>query len=267
MTGALEALEVQAEIGKLARVLGESEKRFDFLRTVPARDIRRLREQATDALFDADLAALRRMALASKLLPPGLLAGLAERVFGPLLSARMAGLVDPGRALDIAGRLSPAFLADVAAEVDPRRVGHLVRGIPRGTISAVVGELHRRQDWITLGRFVTHVPNETALVGLSALDDAALLRVMFLLDDKDRAVEVLALLPQERHRAMVHAADEHHLWPPLFALTLRADASLRQALLGGIQALGQQARHRANEQAREFGVSELLEPHAEGVAD
>ncbi|NIJ13834.1 hypothetical protein FHU38_004178 [Saccharomonospora amisosensis] len=266
MTEALEALEVQAEIDKLARVLGEPGERFGFLESVPARDIRRLRERATDALFDADLAALRRMALASRLLPPSLLAGLAERVFGPLLSARMAGLVDASRALDIAARLSPTFLADVAAETDPRRIGHLVTGVPRATISVVVGELHRRQDWITLGRFVTHVPNDTALAGLSVLDDAALLRVMFLLDDTDRAVEVLGLLPTRRRERIVRAADEHDLWPPLFALAYRADARLRDELVHAIGALDQQARARAVRQARELGVAALLEPSSGELA-
>lgn len=266
MTEALEALRVQAEIDKLARLLGEPGERFAFLESVPAPDIRRLRERATDALFDADLAALRRMALASRLLPPSLLAGLAERVFGPLLSARMAGLVDAGRALDIAARLSPTFLADVAAETDPRRVGHLVAGVPRATIGVVVSELHRRQDWITLGRFVTHVPNETALAGLPVLDDAALLRVMFLLDDKDRAVELLGLLPVQRRERIVRAADEHDLWPPLFALAHGADAWFRDELVAAIGALDRQARARAGRLAGELGVAALLEPSSDELA-
>ena len=43
-------------------------------------------------LFDANGAALQRMALAARVVPVGVLAKIAEKVFGPLLCARIAGL-------------------------------------------------------------------------------------------------------------------------------------------------------------------------------
>ena len=41
------------------------------------------------------------MALAARVVPVGVLAKIAEKVFGPLLCARIAGLVDVGRGVDL----------------------------------------------------------------------------------------------------------------------------------------------------------------------
>jgi hypothetical protein len=88
--------------------------------------VRRLRERATDRLFDADGHALQRIAAASKLLPAAVAAAIGQRAFGPLLCARIAGRLDPGRGVDLAARLPAEFLADVAVELDPRRAGEII---------------------------------------------------------------------------------------------------------------------------------------------
>ncbi|PXY17596.1 hypothetical protein BAY59_35990 [Prauserella coralliicola] len=260
MSDALDRLEARAEVLKLARVLGADPERFGFLRDVPTADIRKLREQVTDTLFDANLGALRRMAAASRLLPAAVLAGIAEKAFGPLLAARMAGLVDAGRGVEIAGRLSPAFLADVAAELDPRRAAHIVARLPTGTVTAVSGELRRREDWITLGRFVGQVPDEVAAVGLSVLDDLAVLRVAFLLDDKGKAGFLLGTLPESRYRGLVLAAHEHDLWYALFDLLARLDSQQHERLAPTAAELAPDVRATAAEQARELGLLDALGP-------
>ncbi|MFD2397038.1 hypothetical protein ACFSVJ_09810 [Prauserella oleivorans] len=115
MSDALDRLSAHAEVLKLARVLGEDPDRFGFLLDVPAGDIRVLRGQVTEALHGAHLPVLRRLAGASRLLPAPVLAVMAEKAFGALLSARIAGLVDADRGADIAGRLSP-----VSSPTSPR---------------------------------------------------------------------------------------------------------------------------------------------------
>ncbi|GHF79906.1 hypothetical protein FHX82_005829 [Amycolatopsis bartoniae] len=174
------------EIRKLARVLGAPPERFAYLRDVPVADLRLLRDQVTSALFDAHLGALERMAGASKLLPSPLLAKLAEKVFGPLLSARIAGLVDVSRGVDIAKRLSPGFLADVAAELDPRRAAGIIAGMPAPVVVRVARELARRQDWITIARFVDTLPEATIVASLEVIPEGALPRVAEMLDDPAR---------------------------------------------------------------------------------
>ncbi|NKQ57646.1 hypothetical protein HFP15_32770 [Amycolatopsis sp. K13G38] len=187
-----------AEIRKLARVLGVSADRFAYLRDVPQADVRRLRDQVTTTLFDAHLNVLERMAGASRLLPNPLLAKLAERVFGPLLAARIAGLVDIGRGVDIAKRLPPGFLADVAAELDPRRAAGIIAGLPEPVVVRVARELARREDWITIARFVDTLPETTIVASLDVIPDHGLPLVAEMLDEVARVAYIVDLLPDHR---------------------------------------------------------------------
>ncbi|WP_199434255.1 hypothetical protein [Qaidamihabitans albus] len=260
MSGALRTLEARAEILKLARVLDGPPERLDFLEDVSPEDIRALREQATDVLFDANGAVLRRMAAASRLLPAAVLARIAEKVFGPLLCARIAGLVDASRGVEIASRLPPDFLADVAAELDPRRAGEVIAGIPTGTVGAVARELVRREDWITVGRFVGHVPDDAVSASFDVLDDAAMLQVAFVLDDKSRASYILGLLPTTRYDGLVRAAAAHDLWPAAFDLLTRVEPEQLDRLVAAVGALDEDTRALAAERARELRVLDQLGP-------
>jgi hypothetical protein len=216
---------------KLARVLGAEPARFGYLERVDPRDLRRLREQVTDVLFDADVAALQRMASASKLLPGAVLAKIAQRVFGPLLCARVAGLLDPARGIDVAKRLPSDFLADVAIELDPRRANQIIAGIPVETIAAITAELCRREDWITIGRFVDQLPDEAVSASLRVMTDAALLQVLFLLDDKTRIDHILELLPSSRFESLMPTAAEHDLWPAALDLLAHCAPDSRARLV------------------------------------
>lgn len=191
-------MSADAEIKKLARVLGVSPDRLEYLHDLPVSDLRVLREKVTTALFDAHLGVLERMAGASKLLPSPVLAKIAERVFGPLLSARIAGLVEVSRGVDIAKRLGPRFLADVAAELDPRRAKGIIAGLPAPIVVKVATELARREDWITIARFVDHLPDSTITASLDAIPDSALPQVAAMLDDPSRIRYLAELLPERR---------------------------------------------------------------------
>jgi hypothetical protein len=232
--------EAEAEILKLARVLGVEPERLDYLARVDADDLRAFRDQVTDTLFDANIAVLQRMALAARLLPGGVLAKIAEKVFGPLLCARIAGLVEVSRGVDVAKRLSPRFLAEVAADLDPRRASAIISRIPLDTVLAVAAELARREDWITLGRFVGHLPDPTVRRALDEIDDPGLLRIAFVLDDKSRVDHVVGLLPAHRlGRLLTAASADEDLWTPALDLLTHVSEQRRATLkpmLGGLPA-------------------------------
>ncbi|WP_328606719.1 hypothetical protein OG943_43640 [Amycolatopsis sp. NBC_00345] len=234
------------EILKLARVLGVEPERLAYLAEVDVADLRLFREQATTTLFDANLVVLERMALASRLLPAPLIAKIAEKVFGPLLCARIAGLVDVSRGVDVAKRLPPRFLAEVAAELDPRRATSIITRIPIDTVLAVARELTRRQDWITLGRFVGHLPDPTVRRSLSLLDDAALLRTAYVLDDKTRIDHVMGLLPEGRLPGLIRAAAaDETLWEPALDVLSHLGEARRAAVLPLLDELPEGLRARA----------------------
>ncbi|VVJ19328.1 Uncharacterised protein [Amycolatopsis camponoti] len=228
----------EAEILKLARVLDVEPARLEYLARVDADDLQAFREQVTDTLFDANIAVLQRMALAARLLPGGVLAKIAEKVFGPLLCARIAGLVEVSRGVDVAKRLHPRFLAEVAAELDPRRASAIISRIPLETVLAVAAELGRKEDWITLGRFVGHLPDPTVRRALDEIDDPGLLRIAFVLDDKNRIDHVVGLLPAHRlGRVITAAGADEALWTPALDMLNHLSAERRSTLapmLGGL---------------------------------
>ncbi|MBB3661674.1 hypothetical protein FB384_000578 [Prauserella sediminis] len=258
MTEALDRLAARAEIVKLARVLGVSEQHLEFLQDVPAADIRTLRDQATETLHSAHQSVLRKLVSASGIIPVPVLVTLAQKAFGPLLSARLAGLLDGDRGVAIALKLPAPFLADVAAELDPRRAGHIISGLPPDTVAAVSRELRRREDWITLGRFVGGVPAEIAEAGLAELNERQVLEVAFVVDDKSSLSALVERQPAERCAAYAHAADEYDLWHALFDLLAHLDDDLRERLVAAGVGEDPDLSARARERAAELGVESLL---------
>ncbi|QFU86594.1 hypothetical protein [Amycolatopsis sp. YIM 10] len=252
-------LDSRAEVLKLARLLDADDERLSFLARLDARELRRLRERMTDVLFDANLPMLRRMAAASKLLPGAVTAKIAERVYGPLLCARIAGVMEADRAVDVAKRLTTAFLADVAIELDPRRVSEIIARMPRTRILEIAEELVRREDWITIGRFVGHLPDETVEAAFVVLHDVALLHTAFVLDDKARVGQVVELLPEDRFDGLAAAAAELDLWVPTFDLLAHIGNGDRELLAGALRRLDKASVARAREKAEEMGVLHYLE--------
>ena len=175
-------------------------------------DLRELRERLTETLFDAHTGSLRRLAAASRLLPVGLSASMGENVFGPLLSARLTGLLDPGRAAEMTSRLPAPFLADVAVEMDPRRASDLIARIPADQIAQITTELMARGEYVTMGRFVGHLSDEAIAAALAAMDDRSLLGVVFVLEDKDGLPDLVVLLPGTRVAGVIQAAADNDLW-------------------------------------------------------
>jgi hypothetical protein len=206
-------LAVRAEILKLARLLGVEPSDLEYLDQVPPEAIGELRDQATDALFAAHSGALGRMAAASKLLPVRVVATIGERAFGPLLAARITGMLDPGRAVEMAATMPVDFLADIAVELDPRRASAVIAQIPPDQIAAVTAELLRRREYVTMGRFVGHLGDKAVRAALGKMDDADLLQVAFVLESKDRLDHLIAMLPARRRDALVDVAAREGLWP------------------------------------------------------
>jgi hypothetical protein len=212
MSRAADALQARAEILKLARILERDPDQLAYLEVLSLEDLRSLRDRITEYLWSAHGGTLNRLAAASRLLPAAVSATISERAFGPLLSARMAGLIEPARAVDIAGRLSPEFLADVAVELDPRRASAVIAGISPRQIALVTRELLAREEYVTMGRFVGHLKDAAIVAAVDEMDDGELLRVAFVLEQKQRLDRLVELLPERRLATIVQAASDEGLW-------------------------------------------------------
>jgi hypothetical protein len=226
MSHAAELLQGHAEVAILARLLGREPEELTYLAQLPTDDIRQLRDGITEVLYDGDGGSLRRLAAASRLLPAGVTATIGQRAFGPLLSARLAGVLDPGRAVEVASKMPPPFLADVAVELDPRRASELISRIEPALIAKVTAELVARDEYVTMGRFVGHLGDEAVRAALGTMDDGALLNVSFVLEDKDELSRLLSKLPRARVAGILRAAADGNLW--VQALDLLNHLSTRQ---------------------------------------
>lgn len=211
----------RAEIAKLARLVGDVPERFTYLKAVPPSDLRALREQATDALFDAHSHALGRAAAATRVLPVPVSAAIGQRAFGPLLCARIAGLLDADRAVAISRRMPDPFLAEVAAELDPRRVSEILASIPDEQVVRIASLLVERGEHVAMGRFVGHL-SPAALRGVvDALEDADLVHIAWLTDEREPLVAIVAGLPQDRVTRLRKAATAAGLGEEALALLPR----------------------------------------------
>lgn len=233
-----EARDIHAEVLKLARLLQREPDELAYLRDVPSDDLRALRDRVTDVLFDAHGPALGRLAAASRLLPIGVIALIAERALGPVLTALIAGMIDTSRAVEVASKLPTVFVADVATHLDPRRASDVVAGIPAGRIAEIASELARRREYVTIGRFVGRLGPEATVAAVDVMDAETVLHVTFVAEDKDRLDHLIGGLEQHRLGELLDAAERFRMWDELLDLFGRLDEPLRSRYLAAAAARG-----------------------------
>lgn len=216
----MSTLAAQAEVLKLARLLGAAEKDLAFLADGDALAIRALREQMTAQLYDDGKALLQKVAAATKLTPTGISAVIAEKALGPLLCARVASLVGPEKAIDISKKLSPAFLAETCLHLDPRRTADIIRGTPVELVVAVSKILQAKQEYVTMARFVDALTPEAIKAVINATpDEEPLLRTAVFAENPALHNELVSYLPQSRHKSLIaKAAVDAELWSAALSL-------------------------------------------------
>ncbi|MES2489193.1 MAG: hypothetical protein V4607_05320 [Pseudomonadota bacterium] len=214
-------LEVLAETVKLARLLGTTPEALDYLKPLDASQLRELRERLSEAEFARTRPMFQKLTQASRLLPNALVAMMGEKVFGAVLCARIAGLMPADRAIDLSLKMSDAFLADVAVELDPQSARDVIAAMPSKRVVAVALILVARGDYITMGRFVGYLSEPVIDAAMKAVtSDEALLRTAFFVESKEKLNSLIGLLPESRLRSSILlAADDHSgLWTEALAL-------------------------------------------------
>jgi hypothetical protein len=237
MSRATDALQARAEILKLARMLEREPDSLAYLEAVGLADLRVLRDEITDVLWSGDGGGIGKLAAAAKLLPAGLSATISERALGPVISAQLAARLEPSRAIDVAAKLSTNFLADVAIELDPRRTSAVIAGIPPQRIAEITAALVARGEYVTMGQFVGHLDDQALRAALGAMDNGALLRIGFVLEDKDGLDRLLALMTKGRVKAIVIAAAEEDLWLEALDLLGHLGPARRRQLIASARSL------------------------------
>jgi hypothetical protein len=199
---------------------------------VPADQLRTLRGQIGEALFQADKHQFTKVVAVSKLVPAALTAKITEHALPPLLAARTAELLDPPRAVDMVKRLPDHYLADVSAAMDPSRSPQVIVQIPPDRVAAVGAELAARGEWVVMGGFVSVVSPAALRAAVAALDGEQLLRIGFVLDDLSRLDEIIGMLTDLQLDDMLAAAARKQLWQELDELLANLDGPGPQRLAG-----------------------------------
>jgi len=163
-------------------------------------------EAVTDLLYDDDRELLQRTADAARPLPARTLAAIGERALGPLICARLSGLLDPRRAAEISEHFAVEFLARLAAELDPRRAVEVVSAITTDTVVAVSAAMAANGEHVAMGRFVAYLDEAALSLCIEALCDEDLLRVAFVMEGEGRLTSVFEMIDPERTERMLAAA-------------------------------------------------------------
>lgn len=218
-----ESLEARAEVVRIARLLGVKVESVEYLEKVGAAGLSAFRAQLIDAFYGGEDSGLQRFASLGNLLPSKVIASLTKEAVGPVLAARIAGLVDPKQAVAVVEKLPIAFVADIAAEIDPRRIEPVLGRMPRETIAKIAGELIRRREHVTMGQFIGSLDQDLMVGTFSKMTDSDLLQVAFAAEQKDRLYLAVEVLSDERLKGvMVHAGKEGR-WPEALDLLRQMD--------------------------------------------
>lgn len=237
----MSALGPSAEILKLAHQLGVPSSRLDFLAKVEPDELRALRGQIADALFNADKHHFSKVVAVSKIVPGALAAKITEHALSPLIAARTAELLEPARAVDMVGRLSDRYLADVSAAMDPARAPEVIAQIPPKQVAMVARELARRGEWVVMGGFVSLVSVAALRAAVAEMTGEQLLRVGFVLDDLSRLDGIAQMLSDEQLDEMLTAAIDHDLWHELDELLANLDGARSERLAARYASAGPSA--------------------------
>lgn len=202
----MSGLALEAEYLKLARLLGCEQAAVARLQGLDVTALRQLRAACTSMLFDGDRASLQRVAGAARILPGALNAILAEKAMGPVLASRVAGLLPPRDAVEIARRTPLAFNVAVTLMLDPRRAAPMLQQMPLDLVVAVTREVVKQREYIVMARFVDTLTDEQIRACMAVLDDEAMLRIGFFVESPQRLEEVVELMSDARLQRVVAVA-------------------------------------------------------------
>lgn len=258
-------LALQAEHLKLARLLGCAEAVVAGLEGLDVAALRRLRGACTSALFDGDRASLQKVVMVAKLTPGALNALIAEKAMGPVLASRVAGMLPPKMAVDIARRVPLAFNVEVTLQIDPRSAAPMLQLMPVELVVAVTREMVKRREYIVMGRFVDTLTNEQIRASMDVLDDESLLRIGFFVESPQRLEEVVGLMSDARLQKVVGVAakPELDLGGAVLVLLAGVSDSLRARMVQAAMAHPQaQVGEHLIASARTHGMTAMLAPLA-----
>ncbi len=225
-------LDSSAEIAKLAQLFSTTSNDLQFLEGMSLPTLIKLRDLSSEKLFNDGGKLFQKLASASKLLPLGMTATVGEKIFGPMLCARIASQMPYQRAIELSQKMTTPFLAKVTLELDPRRVKDIIHYMPLNSLEAVSTELLKHKHYMAMGRLVGFMTQANLRSILNQVaSEEALLHIGFFIEGKHQLSEIIRLLPKGRLEKIVLYMQTHpQLWPEALALMVHLEDDLKREM-------------------------------------
>ncbi|HEY1134291.1 MAG TPA: hypothetical protein VGE77_06910 [Nocardioides sp.] len=221
---------------------------LDFLAELAPAEVAHLRRSVDAARHARQAGRFARLAGITRFLPIAVAAKAAEGALGPLVSARTASVMEPAEATRLAERISPEFLAELTAHLEPTRATEIVAGLPADLLVAVGRRMLASGDHLTLGGFVGVMPAAASVEVVRDASGLAILEIAVHAEDAAALDEVLTGLPDATLARVLTDAGEHDRADDavLLMTSLGLDARTRLfELLPGLDRLHQRRLVRA----------------------
>jgi len=230
------------EVTKLARELDVPETDLLFLAGSSQAELRELRQITSTALFARNEDRVRLLAALSRILPVPMTAKIAELALGPMLSARVAGVLDPREATRLASHLNAGFLASLAPALDPSRVEPIIRGLPDQLVVEVGRLLLKQGEHLTLSRFVSVVDINIAMGVVAGANGRDLLQVALYCDEPAALDSIAQRIPDAMLADIIKAASDDNAYDASVSLLTSLSQETCARLVGQIDAVPEHAR-------------------------
>lgn len=208
----------RAEVLRIANLTGIDPEDIGFLSRLSADSLHELREQLIGIYFEPN-PALNRLARLANVLPGAVIAKLTVEAIGPVLSARIVGEVDTTAAINVLKRVPTGFICDTVVQTDPRRIVPLFIESPRDIAKAIADELIRRKEYVAIGQLIGFVEDDVIEHALHKASDVDILLSSFMVEDKVRLGEGVAMLDDERIASIIRTAGDKQMWLEALDLT------------------------------------------------
>lgn len=227
----------RVEILKLAHALEVEPDELSDLGAAPPEAVRELRDAFTESLFHRHQARFRRMAKVAASVPAPLSARIAQTALTPLLAARVAAVMEPDLAVNLAKSLTTTYLADLSVALDPQRSAAIVARIPEDQVAEIGAMLVERKAHVTLGRFVSIIEPDIAMRVVDSASGFDVLQVALFAEDLEALDHLIGRCSEAQLSAAITAAHEHALYDDAVTLIVSVQETTRRRLVPLIAAL------------------------------
>ncbi|MFJ9369749.1 hypothetical protein ACIRRA_35775 [Nocardia sp. NPDC101769] len=203
--------ETQAEIRKVARLLAVEPDHLSYLSTIPDSDLRDVRNRIARILVESNRALIEQFVTGSAIAPTSVMVRTFCWTNSPLFTGRVAGTIEIGKAVRLAAKLPPYFLAASTAHVPADRFVSIIGSLPQQLIRLVAEESARYGDWVTLADLVSAIPENLMQQIIADFGEDALVESTFLMAP-DRRREVIHRTPLARMAEIIRFVARGGRW-------------------------------------------------------